>query len=285
MSRLVIDLLRPYRGWLAIVFAAMLVEIAASLAAPWPLQLVIDDALGAHHLPRWLEWAHEYAGFGKHTLGVALFAGVATVAIATIGAVASYVDNYYTTSMGQWIANDLRLRIYEHLHRPDGRAHGTEQRQVEDQHQAHALPGIAAVDIALHPVVGRAMAELLDRLGVFCFRAVQLGAAPHHRVQAPRLRAVGIVHRLALGVVLAVDGHPFLGDHARADPQPEAEEVRRNRMQIQGAVGLRAVQEDRDRRDGDMGGCQRVEHDLPPRPRQHTMAQPVDHGIQNRPIG
>jgi subfamily B ATP-binding cassette protein MsbA len=117
MSRLVIDLLRPYRGWLAIVFAAMLVEIAASLAAPWPLKLVIDDALGAHHLPRWLEWAHEYAGFGKHTLGVALFAGVATVAIATIGAVASYVDNYYTTSMGQWIANDLRLRIYEHLHR------------------------------------------------------------------------------------------------------------------------------------------------------------------------
>jgi ABC-type multidrug transport system fused ATPase/permease subunit len=78
MSRLVIDLLRPYRGWLAIVFVAMLVEIAAGLAAPWPLKLVIDDALGA---------------------------------------IASYIDNYYTTSAGQWVANDLRLRIYEHLHR------------------------------------------------------------------------------------------------------------------------------------------------------------------------
>jgi subfamily B ATP-binding cassette protein MsbA len=117
MSRLVIDLLRPYRGWLAIVFVAMLIEIATSLAAPWPLKLVIDDALGNHHLPHWLEWAHEYAGFGKHTLGVALFAGVATLAIAIIGAIAGYVDNYYTTSAGQWIANDLRLRIYEHLHR------------------------------------------------------------------------------------------------------------------------------------------------------------------------
>ena len=51
MSRLVIDLLRPYRGWLAIVFVAMLVEIAAGLAARWPLKLVIDDALGNHHLP------------------------------------------------------------------------------------------------------------------------------------------------------------------------------------------------------------------------------------------
>jgi ABC-type multidrug transport system fused ATPase/permease subunit len=117
MSRLVVDLLRPYRGWLAIVFVAMLVEIAMGLAAPWPLKLVIDDALGNHHLPHWLNWAHEYAGFGKHTLGVALFAGVATLVIALIGAIASYIDNYYTTSVGQWVANDLRLRIYEHLHR------------------------------------------------------------------------------------------------------------------------------------------------------------------------
>ena len=117
MSRFVIWLLRPYRGRLTIVFAAMLVEIGAGLAAPWPLKLVIDDALGNHRLPHWLAWAHEYAGFGKHTLGVALFAGVATIVIALIGAVASYIDNYYTTSIGQWVANDLRLRIYEHLHR------------------------------------------------------------------------------------------------------------------------------------------------------------------------
>ena len=117
MSRFVIELLRPYRGRLTIVFAAMLVEIGAGLAAPWPLKLVIDDALGNHRLPHWLAWAHEYAGFGKHTLGVALFAGVATIVIALIGAVASYIDNYYTTSIGQWVANDLRLRIYEHLHR------------------------------------------------------------------------------------------------------------------------------------------------------------------------
>jgi ABC-type multidrug transport system fused ATPase/permease subunit len=116
MSRLVLELVRPYRGWLSIVFAAMLVEIGTSLAAPWPLKLVIDDALGSHHLPHWLEWAHDY-GFGKHTLGVALFAGVATLAIAVVGAIASYIDNYFTTSVGQWVANDLRLRIYQHLHR------------------------------------------------------------------------------------------------------------------------------------------------------------------------
>ena len=38
---------RPYRSWLIIVLAAMLVETLMSLAAPWPLKLVLDDALGA----------------------------------------------------------------------------------------------------------------------------------------------------------------------------------------------------------------------------------------------
>ncbi len=114
--RLVFDLLRPYRRWLVVVFAAMIVEVLMALAAPWPLKLVLDDALGAHHLPAWLEWAHR-AGISRHALGVALFAGLSTVAIAVVAGIATYIDNYYSTSVGQWVANDLRLRIYEHLHR------------------------------------------------------------------------------------------------------------------------------------------------------------------------
>jgi ABC-type multidrug transport system fused ATPase/permease subunit len=94
----------------------MLLEIAMSLAAPWPLKLVLDDALANHHLPQWLEWAHHY-GIGRNTLGVALFAGIATLSIAVIAAIATYIDNYYTASVGQWVANDLRVRIYEHLQR------------------------------------------------------------------------------------------------------------------------------------------------------------------------
>jgi ABC-type multidrug transport system fused ATPase/permease subunit len=116
MARLIVELLRPYRCWLVVAFLAMLVEIAASLAAPWPLKLVLDDALGNHQLPAWLNWAHDM-GIGRHTLGVALFAGWATLSIATIGAIAAYIDNYLTNSIGQWVANDLRIRIYEHLHR------------------------------------------------------------------------------------------------------------------------------------------------------------------------
>src|SRR5262249_10469506 len=46
---------------------------------------------------------------------LAVFAAIASVAIAAIGALASYIDNYYTENIGQWVANDLRLYVYDHL--------------------------------------------------------------------------------------------------------------------------------------------------------------------------
>ncbi|MNV91635.1 hypothetical protein D3C71_1861490 [compost metagenome] len=83
---------------------------------------------------------------------------------------------------------------------------------------------------------------------------------------------MGVVRRFTLGVVLAVDGNPFLGDHARTDPQPEAEKMRRNGMQVKRPMGLSPVQKNRDGRDGHVGGCQRVQHNLPPRKVPQTMA-------------
>ena len=50
-------------------------------------------------------------------LRVAGLAALAFVLIALLGALASYIDNYYTESVGQWVANDLRLKTYQHLQR------------------------------------------------------------------------------------------------------------------------------------------------------------------------
>jgi subfamily B ATP-binding cassette protein MsbA len=46
-----------------------------------------------------------------------LFAALATIVIALLDSIADYIDNYYTESVGQWVAHDLRIRIYDHLHR------------------------------------------------------------------------------------------------------------------------------------------------------------------------
>jgi subfamily B ATP-binding cassette protein MsbA len=116
MSRLVRELLRPYRGWLAIILGAMLVETAMSLAAPWPLKIVIDSVLGHHPLPGWIARILGANAAGNR-LALAGAAAASVVLIAALGALASYVDNYYTESVGQYVARDLRSRVYHHLDR------------------------------------------------------------------------------------------------------------------------------------------------------------------------
>ena len=116
MTSLVLDLIRPYRTWLVIVFAAMLVETAMSLAGPWPLKVVIDNVLSGHKLPEWLHWIDDF-GLSQSKMGLAAIAAIALVVIAAVGALATYIDNYYTESVGQWVAHDLRIKIYDHLQR------------------------------------------------------------------------------------------------------------------------------------------------------------------------
>ena len=114
MTVLVLEVLRPYRGWLVIVLVAMVVETAMNLAAPWPLKVVIDNAVGHHPAP---EWLIRLLGpsLVDNRIALAAVAAFGAVLFAAVGAIASYVDNYYTESVGQWVANDLRLRVYDHL--------------------------------------------------------------------------------------------------------------------------------------------------------------------------
>jgi ABC-type multidrug transport system fused ATPase/permease subunit len=116
MFALIRELVRPYTGWLVVVLIAMLIETAMSLASPWPLKVVIDSVLGSHPLPEWLRGLRDLS-VGDSKVGLALLAGTGVVLIAVVAAIASYIDNYYTESVGQWVANDLRIRIYDHLQR------------------------------------------------------------------------------------------------------------------------------------------------------------------------
>ena len=117
MWRLVRELVRPYRSSLLIILSAMLTETAMSLAAPWPLKIIIDNVVGHHKLSPWLDDIVRPMLEGGQKMQVAAFAALAALLIAVIGAVASYIDNYYTESVGQWVAHDLRMQTYHHLQR------------------------------------------------------------------------------------------------------------------------------------------------------------------------
>jgi len=99
------------------VFAAMLVETLMSLAGPWPLKVILDNVAAGRPLPAWLA---SFQGVGLDTPGkmrLALLAGIATVIIAAVGALASYLDSYMSETVAQGVAHDLRMRTYHHLQR------------------------------------------------------------------------------------------------------------------------------------------------------------------------
>ncbi|HTD56992.1 MAG TPA: ABC transporter ATP-binding protein [Silvibacterium sp.] len=117
MLKFVADLIRPYRGRLVLILLAMLVETLMSLAAPWPLKIILDSVVGNRKLEPWLRF---FMGSGVEHGSKMHFAGIAAltfVLISITGAIASYIDNYYTESVGQYVAHDLRRRMYHHLQR------------------------------------------------------------------------------------------------------------------------------------------------------------------------
>ena len=112
---LVEHVLKPYKGPLLLAFIAMLVETVADLASPWPLKVVLDNVIGHHPLPHFL------SGFTMCSAATraarSRWPPSPRVVIALVDAVASYFDSYLTTSVGQYLAHDLRRKVYHHLQR------------------------------------------------------------------------------------------------------------------------------------------------------------------------
>ncbi len=115
MFGLIRTLVRPYRGTLLVILLAMIVQTTMSVAGPWPLKIVLDNVVGSHKLPAWLDHLLSPLLGSGTKMQIAFAAAIAAVIIAALGALGSYVASYYTTSVGQWVANDLRVRTYHHL--------------------------------------------------------------------------------------------------------------------------------------------------------------------------
>jgi len=112
---LIRELLRPYRLTLFMLLAAMLLQSLMTLAAPWPLKIIIDNVVVGRKLEPWLASLIRPLLAHGHRVHLAEAAALAVVIIAILNAAGSYLTNYLTESIGQWVANDLRMRTYHHL--------------------------------------------------------------------------------------------------------------------------------------------------------------------------
>jgi ABC-type multidrug transport system fused ATPase/permease subunit len=130
MMVLIRELLRPYRASLIVILVAMLVQSTMTLAAPWPLKIVIDNVVVGRKLDPWLAHLIEPVLAHAHRAHLAEVSALAVILIAVFNAVASYTANYFTESVGQWVANDLRMRTYHHLQYLSLRYYDTHQSGV-----------------------------------------------------------------------------------------------------------------------------------------------------------
>ena len=108
------ELLKPHTGALLLGLLAVAGEGAANLLEPWPLKIVLDNVLKSKEShARIMEWIQRFVGTDK--LAMLKVACGMVLAIAILDAVCSYAEKYLTTSVGQWIAYDLRQAIYSHV--------------------------------------------------------------------------------------------------------------------------------------------------------------------------
>jgi ATP-binding cassette subfamily B protein len=109
-------LMRPYWTALSIACVAVIGETLTDILEPWPVKIVVDSVLQSKPLKGWVGDAVSTV-FGHNALAVLNFAVAAVVVIAVLGAISSYVDSYFTNSVGQWVAHDLRRMLYHHIQR------------------------------------------------------------------------------------------------------------------------------------------------------------------------
>lgn len=109
-NRVLFRFLRPYRGALGVAAGLTLAETVLDLARPWPLKLVVDNAIGGQPLGGILSPLDD--------LGPAALAGVAalvTLALVGIGAVVGYLITYLSGAAAERVGADLREAVFGRL--------------------------------------------------------------------------------------------------------------------------------------------------------------------------
>src|SRR5712671_7440039 len=109
------DLLFPHWFSLTLAFIAVIGESVTDLLEPWPLKIVFDYVFGSKRMTGWLVGPVSWIGTDKFS--ILNFAVLAVLVIALFGALSSYFEKYFTTSVGQWVMHDLRRVLYSHIQR------------------------------------------------------------------------------------------------------------------------------------------------------------------------
>jgi ATP-binding cassette subfamily B protein len=117
LARKILVSVRPYRWRLAGTLAQVFLLSAIDLLLPWPLQVVIDNALGGKKLDlgRWADRLPDVSAWSPLFL-----VGVACICLVLVNLASgglTVIYNWTAIGLGQRMVNDLRAKLYAHLQR------------------------------------------------------------------------------------------------------------------------------------------------------------------------
>jgi ATP-binding cassette subfamily B protein len=101
---------RPYRGALVTTIAVTLGETIVGLARPWPLKLVVDNALGHQPLPKWLGSLSKLSPNALAGVAAAIIVG-----LVALGALLGYLSTFLSGAAAERIGADTRAALHERL--------------------------------------------------------------------------------------------------------------------------------------------------------------------------
>lgn len=102
--------LRPYRQPLTVALLLTLTDTLVDLARPWPLKLIVDNAIGGHRLGGSLE---PLDSLSRNALTmVAIGIGIGLVALS---ALLAYLNTFLTSATAERVGADLRQELFGHL--------------------------------------------------------------------------------------------------------------------------------------------------------------------------
>lgn len=102
--------LRPDGFAVAVAVWLALLDVVLSLAAPWPLKVVVDYALGHRPFPGWLAGLN-----GLHPAAVAVIAATAGLLLLAASAAASYLVTVLTATVGERMTVRVRATVVGRL--------------------------------------------------------------------------------------------------------------------------------------------------------------------------
>ena len=233
--------LRPYKKLAGGSIGLMVVGILASLAAPWPLAIVIDTILGDKPLPSILGGLD-----GVSTTGILIIAVVGGLLLTGVEHGTAIVDDYVNTKLDQSMVLDLRSDLFRHAQRlslafHDRRKTGGLMYQINNQASAVGTVTVSLPPLfqALFTVIGMfliayAIEPLLALLSLSVVPFIYMSAGYYAKKIHPQLihvrnlegQSLSIVHEamsmLRVIVAFGREGHEYKKFRSQAETAVDA---------------------------------------------------------------